>query len=87
MGVSYGIVYPYSDGVTINNSSPTIIGKVSQSSQNYLLTKFGIEKSPVSGENEYYLRFIPGKTKNFEVKIDNIVIQDIYGIAQYPTVL
>lgn len=85
-GTSYGIFYPYSDGITINNSKPTIIGRVSQSSHSYLSTKFGIEKSPVSQEDEYFLRFIPGKTINLEVKIDNSVIQDVYGIAQYPTV-
>ena len=86
-GVSYGLFYPYSDGVTINNSIPTIIGKVDQSSQSYLSTKFGIEKSPVSGENEYFLRFVPGRIKNLELKIDNSIIQDVYGIPQYPTVL
>lgn len=87
VGASYGIFYPYSDEATINNSSPTIIGKISQSEQSYLLSKFGTEKSPVSGENEYFLRFIPGRTKNLEIKIDNSIIQDVYGIPQYPTVL
>lgn len=87
MGTSYGVFYPYSNGVTINNSRPTIIGKVGQSGQSYLSTRFGIEKSPVSGENEYFLRFLPGKTKNLEVKIDNLVVQNVYGISQYPTVL
>lgn len=85
--ISYGLFYPYSDGVTINNSRPTIVGKISQSGQIYLSTKFGIEKSPVSQENEYFLRFNPGRTKNLEVKIDNSIIQDVYGIPQYPTVL
>jgi hypothetical protein len=85
--VSYGIFYPYSDGATINNFNPTIIGKISQSKQSYLLTKFGKEKSPFSGENEYFLRFIPGRTKNLEIKIDNLLIQDVYGIPQYPTVI
>ena len=87
VGASYGLFYPYSDGVIINNSIPTIIGKVDQSSQSYLSTKFGIEKSPVSGENEYFLRFVPGRIKNLELKIDNSIIQDVYGIPQYPTVL
>jgi len=85
--VSYGLFYPYSNGTTINNSRPTIIGKVNQSEQSYLSTKFGMEKSPVSGENEYFLRFLPGKTRNLEVKIDNLVAQNVYGFSQYPTVL
>ena len=87
IGSSYGLFYPYSEGVTINNSKPTIIGKVSQSTQSHLTTKFVIEKSPVSGENEYFLRFIPGKTKNLEVKIDNVILPNVYGISQYPTIL
>lgn len=85
--VSYGLFYPYSDGIAINNSRPTIVGKIGQSGQSYLTTKFGIEKSPVSGENEYFLRFNPGRVKNLEVKIDNSTIQNVYGIPQYPTVL
>lgn len=87
VGTSYGLFYPFSEGLTINNSKPTIIGNVSQSTQSYLLTKFGIEKSPVSQEDEYFLRFIPGKVKNLEIRIDDLVLQDVYGIAQYPTVL
>lgn len=86
-GVSYGLFYPYSDGVTINNSRPTVVGKTGQSGQSYLSTKFGIEKSPVSGEDDYFLRFIPGRVKNLEIKIDNSIIQDVYGVPQYPTVL
>ncbi|MFH2022498.1 MAG: hypothetical protein ABIJ33_04480 [Patescibacteria group bacterium] len=85
--VSYGLFYPYSDGIAINNSRPTIVGKIGQSGQSYLTTKFGIEKSPVSGENEYFLRFNPGRVKNLEVKIDNSTIQNVYGVTQYPTVL
>jgi len=85
--VSYGLFYPYSDGITINNSRPTIVGKIGQSKQSYLTTKFGIEKSPVSGESEYFLRFNPGRAKNLEVKIDDSTIQNVYGIPQYPTVL
>ena len=85
--LSYGLFYPYTNGITINNSKPTIIGKVSQSGQSYLSTKFGLEKSPASQADEYFLRFTPGKVKNLEVKIDSFVIPDVFGIAQYPTVL
>lgn len=86
-GTSYGIFYPFSEGITINNALPTIIGKVSQNSEVFLVTKFGIEKSPVSGEDEYFLRFIPGRIKQLKVKIDNVEISKVFGTPQYPTVL
>ncbi len=86
-GKSYGVFYPFSEGITINNNLPTIIGKVPQSNGVYLSTKFGIEKSPVSGENEYFLRFIPGRTKNLKVKIDGVAINNVFATPQYPTVL
>lgn len=87
VGKSYGIFYPFGEGVTINNNTPTIIGKVAQDSDLYLETKFGVEKSSVSGKDEYFLRFVPGKVKNLKVKIDNTEIKPIFGIPQYPTVL
>ena len=71
-GKSYGVFYPFSEGVTINNDLPTIIGKVTQNSDIYLDTKFGIENSPVSGEDENFLRFIPGRIKNLKVKVDGV---------------
>ncbi|MBU1104596.1 hypothetical protein KJ664_01700 [Patescibacteria group bacterium] len=87
IGKSYGVFYPYSEGITINNNLPTIIGKVAQKSDIYLDTKFGLEKSPVSGEDEYFLRFIPGRVKNLKVKIDDIAVKAVFGTPQYPTVL
>ncbi len=87
IGKSYGVFYPFSEGITINNNLPIIIGKVPQGSDVYLATKFGIEKTPVSGGDEYFLRFIPGRTKNFKIKIDGVEIVNVYGTPQYPTVL
>lgn len=87
IGKSYGVFYPYSEGITINNNLPTIIGKVTQDSDIYLDTKFGIEKLPVSGEDEFFLRFIPGRIKSLKVKIDGIEVKTVFGTPQYPTVL
>lgn len=86
-GKSYGVFYPFGEGIIINNNLPTIIGKIPQASNVYLATKFSIEKSPVSGEDEYFLRFIPGRIKNLKIKIDGVVISNVYGTPQYPTVL
>lgn len=86
-GKSYGVFFPYNQGVTINNNQPTIIGKVLQNTNLFLDTQFGLEISPASGDEEYFLRFNPGKTKNLVVKIDGVEIKDVYGIPQYPTIL
>jgi hypothetical protein len=84
---SYGIFYPFSEGITINNSQPTIIGKISQTNTPYLATNFGIEKSPISNQDEYTLRFLPGKVINLDINIDGVSLQNVYGIPQYPTIL
>jgi hypothetical protein len=85
-GLSYGVFYPFNQDVTINNNMPTIIGKVSQSEDIYLNTKYGIETSVASNEEHETLRFIPGRVKNIIVKIDGVELQDVFGIPQYPTV-
>lgn len=83
-GKSYGIFYPYTDGVTINNSLPTIIGKVPQNKYQYLATNMVIEKSVVSGEKGYFLYFNAGRVSGLAVKIDGVATSDIFGIPQYP---
>lgn len=87
VGKSYGVFYPYSQEITINNIFPSINGKISQQNNIYLPTKFGIEKSLVSGKDEYFLRFYPGRVNDFKLKIDGVEIKDVFGIPQYPTVL
>jgi len=86
-GKSYGIFYPFSDGVTINNSLPTIIGKISQEDNLYLETVFRIEESPIYAEDDYHVRFIPGEIFGFKVKIDGIEIDKVFGTPQYPTII
>ena len=78
--------YPGFSEVTINEPNPTIIGKINQSRDLFLDTKFGIEKSPINGEEEYYLRFIPGRVKRLQFSINSTPVENVYGFSLYPTV-
>lgn len=85
-GLSLGVFYPFSDHAVVNNQTPTIIGTISQNDHVYLPTLFGSEISPISTDERIFLRFLPGRTKNLIIKIDQETISNVFGIAQYPTI-
>jgi len=86
-GKSPGLYYPTKLPPTINNSTPTIIGKMSQYQGFYLDSKYGIETSPVSLQDANFIRIFPGKIdpELLRVSIDSGPPLVVYGFSQYPT--
>jgi hypothetical protein len=83
---SYGIFYPSSESLVINNSRPTIVGKISQANRELLLTKFGKEVSPINGETMNFIRYLPGRVRNASLLIDNKTALPMFGFAAQPTI-
>jgi hypothetical protein len=82
---SPGIFFPSSAGATINNPLPTIAGVIQQTTNLYLPAKFVQELSPVSRDEQYFLRFTPGEVRELSFFVDNEKLTAAYGFAQYPT--
>lgn len=80
---SFGLFYPYDDGYVINNSKPTIIGKISQTENIFLKTEM-LEKEISPFGNHNYLKFKTGKIDNLIITINGKKMENIYGFAQWP---
>lgn len=80
---SLGLFYPYDDGYTINNSKPTVIGKIAQTKDIFLKTEM-LEKEISPFGNHNYLKFKAGKIDNLIITINGKKMENIYGFAQWP---
>lgn len=76
-------------GRLMTDQTPTFMVKVRQSKEFHLPTEFSLLPRP-GGDEEYprfTLGFLPGRMENVTVTIDGGPLPDIYGFAQYPSIL